>query len=216
MSDAFAFLPSWSHLLPFLAAALALNLTPGADMTYVISRSVAQGRSAGLASAFGIFTGAVVHTVLAAAGVSALLAASEVGFQVLKWAGAGYLVWLAIKLFRAKVSADELAAPRHAAIWRVWAEGVLVNLLNPKVAIFILAFLPQFTEPARGAVWAQILVLGMLFDVGGTAVNCAVAMLAGGFAQRLRARPRIVVWMNRTSGTVLGLLAARLACSHRS
>jgi threonine/homoserine/homoserine lactone efflux protein len=97
----------------------------------------------------------------------------------------------------------------------VWAEGVLVNLLNPKVAIFILAFIPQFTDPARGAVWAQIAVLGTLFNIGGTLINITVATVAGSLAGRLRARPRIQLWMNRVSGAVLALLALRLALSER-
>jgi threonine/homoserine/homoserine lactone efflux protein len=209
------FFPSWDRLVPFLAASLALNLTPGADMTYVLSRSVAQGRAAGIASSFGILTGAVGHTVLAAVGVSALLAASAIGFEVLRWAGAVYLAWLAFKLWRADASASAADSAAPVGLWRVWGEGVLVNLLNPKVAIFILAFLPQFTDPTRGPVWMQIAALGTLFNLGGTAVNCAVALVAGSFAQKLRARPRIRVWMNRVSGTVLGLLAVRLAFSQR-
>jgi threonine/homoserine/homoserine lactone efflux protein len=202
-------MPGWDQLLPFLAAALALNLTPGADMTYVLSRSVAQGRSAGIASSLGIFCGSAIHTMLAAAGVSALLAASEIGFQILKWAGCAYLAWLAFKLLRSRPTAEELAGAARTSLARVWAEGVLVNLLNPKVAIFILAFIPQFTDPARGAVWAQIAVLGTLFNIGGTLVNITVATVAGSLAGRLRARPRIQLWMNRVSGAVLALLALR-------
>ena len=215
MFDGLAFLPSADHLLPFMAAAIALNLTPGADMTYVISRSLAQGRGAGIASAFGIFGGSAVHTLLAAVGVSALLAASAVGFEILKWVGAAYLLYLAIKLFLEKVGPDGLAAAKPASLWRIWAEGVVVNVLNPKVALFILAFLPQFTEPAKGLVWAQILVLGTLFNISGTIVNCGVAVLAGGLAERLRRRPRIKVWMNRVTATILGALAVRLALSER-
>lgn len=215
MPDALAFIPSLDHLLPFMAAALALNLTPGADMTYVISRALSQGRGAGIASAFGIFGGSAVHTLLAAVGVAALLAASELGFQILKWVGAAYLLYLAIRIFLAKVGPDDLTAARPAGLWRIWAEGVVVNVLNPKVALFILAFLPQFTEPAKGAVWAQILVLGTLFNISGTIVNCAVAIVAGGLADRLRRQPRIKVWMNRVTATVLGALALRLAFSER-
>ena len=208
-------LPGWHLLLPFMAAALALNLTPGADMSYVLSRSLAQGRAAGVASALGIFGGSAIHTLLAAVGVSALLAASEVGFEILKWAGAAYLAYLAVRL--ALTSAERLAleATRRASLWRIWAEGVLVNLLNPKVALFILAFLPQFTEPAKGLVWLQILFLGTLFNVSGTLVNGTVAFVAGGLAAKLRAQPRIRVWMNRVTATVLGALAVRLALSER-
>lgn len=211
----FAFVPSADHILPFMAAAIALNLTPGADMTYVISRSLAQGRGAGIASAFGIFGGSAVHTLLAAVGVSALLAASELGFQILKWAGAAYLLYLAVKLFLEKVGPEDLAAARPASLWRIWAEGVVVNVLNPKVALFILAFLPQFTQPEKGLLWAQILLLGTLFNISGTVVNCSVAVVAGGLAERLRRKPRIKLWMNRITATILGALAVRLAFSER-
>lgn len=211
----FAFVPSADHILPFMAAAIALNLTPGADMTYVISRSLAQGRGAGIASAFGIFGGSAVHTLLAAVGVSALLAASELGFQILKWAGAAYLLYLAVKLFLEKVGPEDLAAARPASLWRIWAEGVVVNVLNPKVALFILAFLPQFTQPEKGQLWAQILLLGTLFNISGTVVNCSVAVVAGGLAERLRRKPRIKLWMNRITATILGALAVRLAFSER-
>lgn len=214
MTGTLDFIPL-DHLLPFMAAAIALNLTPGADMTYVISRSLAQGRGAGLASALGIAGGSAVHTLLAAVGVSALLAASELGFQILKWAGAAYLLYLAVKLFLARVGPDDLVAARPASLWRIWAEGVVVNVLNPKVALFILAFLPQFTEPARGLVWAQILVLGTLFNISGTLVNGGVALAAGRLSRRLRAEPRLKLWMNRVTGTILGFLALRLALSER-
>lgn len=215
MQDFAAVFPAWAQLLPFMAAAVALNLTPGADMTYVLSRALAQGRGAGIASALGIFGGSALHTILAAAGVSALLAASELGFQVLKWAGAAYLAWLAVKLLRSKAAAEALEQARPAPLLRIWAEGVLVNLLNPKVALFILAFLPQFTDPAQGPIWAQILLLGTLFNLSGTLVNGSVALVAGGLSARLRRQPRIRLWMNRITGTVLGLLAVRLALSER-
>lgn len=215
METLLAALPGWHLLLPFMAAALALNLTPGADMSYVLSRSLAQGRGAGVASALGIFGGSAIHTLLAAVGVSALLAASEVGFEILKWAGAAYLAYLAVRLLLTPAERLALEAARRASLWRIWAEGVLVNLLNPKVALFILAFLPQFTEPAKGAVWLQILFLGTLFNISGTIINAGVAFVAGGLAARLRARPRIRVWMNRVTATVLGALAVRLALSER-
>lgn len=210
-----SFMPGWSHLVPFLLAALALNLTPGADMTYVLSRSLAQGKAAGLASAIGIFTGSVVHTLLAAVGVAALIAASEIAYQVLIWVGAAYLVYLAIKLWREETNLDALQARRPASLTRIWVEGTFVNLFNPKVAVFILAFLPQFTEPARGHVWAQIIVLGTLFNISGTTVNAAVALAAGSLSDHLRQRPGIKRWMNRICATLLGALAVRLVTTSR-
>lgn len=209
------FLPDLAYLLPFFAAALALNLTPGADMTYVMTRGVAQGRAAGLASALGIFGGSAIHTLLAAIGVSALLAASELGFQILKYAGAAYLLYLAVRSFLKREEPMDATTSRPDRLWRVFLEGVLVNLLNPKVALFILAFLPQFVQPEKGAVWAQIVFLGTCFNISGTIVNAGVATAAARLSQRLRRSVSLRQWMNRITGTILGALAVRLILSSR-
>ena len=215
MHDLIPFLPSWGNLATFMAAALALNLTPGADMTYVMSRAIAQGRGAGLASALGIGGGSVLHTLLAAGGVSALLATSETGFLVLKYVGAAYLAYLAWRLLSKGESAADLAQRTPASLWRIFGEGVLVNLFNPKVALFILAFLPQFVEAERGLVWAQILLLGTLFNISGTTVNALVALATARLAHRLRGSVALRHWMNRICGAVLAALAVRLAISGR-
>lgn len=216
MHDLIPFLPSWENIAAFMAAALALNLTPGADMTYVMSRAVAQGRGAGLASALGIGGGSVIHAVLAAVGVSALLAASETGFLILKWVGAAYLLYLAIRMLTERVTQDSLQQQKQASLWRIFGQGVLVNLFNPKVALFILAFLPQFVEPAKGYVWAQILLLGTLFNISGTTVNAIVALIAAKAAERLKTSVRLKLWMNRICGVVLAGLAVRLALSGKN
>src|SRR5262245_32893341 len=161
-------MPDFANLLPFLAAALALNLTPGADMTYVIARSATQGRSAGIAASFGVAAGSLVHSFLAAFGVAALVAQSEAAFVAIKIGGALYLLYLAWKAIRASAAAIALKNLPPVGNGRVFAEGALTNLLNPKVALFILAFLPQFVDPARGSVVLQILVLGLIFNIGGT------------------------------------------------
>lgn len=214
-ADMPGFLPDLAYLLPFLAAALALNLTPGADMTYVMSRSVAQGRAAGLASAFGIFGGSAIHTLLAAVGVSALLATSELGFLILKYAGAAYLLYLAARSFLKREPPLDETAPQPDRLRRVFFEGVLVNLLNPKVALFILAFLPQFVQPEKGMVWAQIILLGTCFNISGTIINAGVAIAAARLSQRLRRSVGLRHWMNRITGTILGGLAVRLMLSSR-
>lgn len=207
-------LPGWASLAPFLLATLALNLTPGADMTYTIARAAAQGRWAGYASAMGIGMGCFVHTVAAAAGLAALLQAHPAAFVAIKWLGAAYLLYLAAKLLLAKPSteADALPARGHA---RVFWEATLVNVLNPKVAIFMLAFLPQFVDPARGPVWAQMLILGSLLNFGGIAINSTVASLVGLGAQRFQRSTRLQRTMNLVSGTLLGGLAVRLALTER-
>src|SRR6185295_14650948 len=201
-----------TQLLPFLAAALALNLTPGADMTYVIARSATQGRAAGIAASLGVSAGSVVHSVLAAIGVSALLQHSDAAFLVVKYAGAAYLLYLAWKAIR--TGSQAMAVDRNLArtsLRRVFAEGALTNLLNPKVALFILAFLPQFVDPSRGNAAIQILLLGAIFNIGGTSVNAIVACSASAAARAIGSSAGFGRWLNRISALVFVGLAVRLA-----
>jgi len=208
-------MPDLSTLLPFLAAALALNLTPGADMTYVIARSATQGRAAGIAASFGVSAGSLAHSLLAAFGVAALVARSDAAFLTIKTAGALYLLYLAWKAFRAGAQGLHLQAFAPVKLGRVFAEGALTNLLNPKVALFILAFLPQFVDPRKGSVIVQILVLGLIFNIGGTTVNVIVAASAGAAAGILRNSASFSRWLNRISGVVFIGLALRLAFAER-
>jgi threonine/homoserine/homoserine lactone efflux protein len=208
-------MPDFANLLPFLAAALALNLTPGADMTYVIARSATQGRTAGIAASFGVAAGSFAHSLLAAFGVAALVKQSEVAFLAIKIGGALYLLYLAWKAIRASANAVALKELPPVSTGRVFAEGALTNLLNPKVALFILAFLPQFVDPARGSVIVQILVLGLIFNIGGTTVNCIVAVSAGAAAGMLRGSERFARWLNRFTALVFVGLALRLAFAER-
>lgn len=205
-----------TSLWPFLVAALALNLTPGADMTYVIARTATQGRAAGVAASFGIAGGSVVHTTLAAFGVSAILAHSETAFIMVKTVGAAYLLYLAWKALANGTA--RAAAPRdlpRVSLWRLFAEGMLTNILNPKVALFILAFLPQFVDPKAGPVWLQILFLGTLFNISGTTVNCIVTLSTAAAAGLLRGSAGIGRWLNRLSALVFVGLAIRLALAER-
>lgn len=209
-------LPPWTLLAPFLIAALALNLTPGADMTYVLARSLGQGREAGIVSALGIAAGSAVHTLAAAVGLSAVLMHSQGAFTAVKLGGAIYLLWLAWKALREGGGAAAMAARPPAPLGRVFLEATLTNILNPKVALFILAFLPQFVAPRQGHVALQILVLGTIFNLGGTAVNLAVAL-------SMSAARSLVLgssWMRRGlawfSALVFVGLAARLALSERN
>ncbi len=205
-----------TQIVPFLAAALALNLTPGADMTYVIARSATQGRAAGVAASLGIAAGSAVHSVLAALGVSALLQHSEAAFLTVKYVGAAYLLYLAWKAIRA--GATTVATDRNlgrAGLWRVFIEGAVTNLLNPKVALFILAFLPQFVDPGRGNAAVQILILGALFNIGGTTVNGIVACFASAAARAIGNSDGFGRWLNRISALVFVGLAVRLALAER-
>jgi threonine/homoserine/homoserine lactone efflux protein len=214
-----SFAPDLATLIPFLVAALTLNLTPGADMTYVIARSAAQGRAAGISSAFGIAAGAFLHSLLAAIGLSALVLQSEAAFQIVKYAGAGYLLYLAWKAWRSGDAATAQALRPPAGLGRIFVEGLLTNLLNPKVALFILAFLPLFVDPARGSVAGQILFLGLLFNIGGTLVNIVVASLVDGITAALRSRSgrarQFTALMRRLSALVFLSLAIQFALGQR-
>ena len=214
-----AFIPELSRLLPFLVAALLLNLTPGADMMYVVARSVGQGRLAGVCSAFGISGGSLVHTVFAAVGLSALLMQSATAFQIVKYGGAAYLLYLAWKLWRSADSAAEIAQRQPASLVKVFFEGALTNVLNPKVALFVLAFLPQFVDPGSGAVAGQILFLGGLFNVGGTIINVAVALLFGWVrtlvVQESRSPGRLARTIQRASAGCLAAMGLFFAAGFR-
>lgn len=201
-------------LLLFLTAALALNLAPGPDMLYVSTRSLSQGRRAGVISALGIAAGSVVHTILIASGLAALLHAVPVAYDIVRYAGAAYLIWLGIQALRAKTDATSTLRVARADDWAIFRQGMITNLLNPKVALFFLAFLPQFTDPARGAVPLQIVLLGCLFNLSGTIVNVAVAWLTSSAGQLLKAArfARAFRWV---TGSVFIGLGVRLALGER-
>jgi threonine/homoserine/homoserine lactone efflux protein len=205
-----------SPLGPYVLACLALIATPGQDMLYVISRSLAQGRFAGLCSALGVCLGILVHTALAALGVGAILQASEALFVVLKLAGAAYLVYLGLRLVLArKATLDvDATATRLAPAQLIW-QGVLSNVTNPKIVLFFFAFLPQFIDPAAGHPTRDLLVLGVLYAALALPVKGAVGLAAGSLSERILRRPAALTWMNRASGTVLVGLGLRLAAAER-
>ena len=215
-----SFVPPLATLAPFFVAALTLNLTPGADMTYVIARSLGQGRAAGIISALGVSAGSLVHAMLAAVGLSALVLQSETAFQAIKYAGAAYLLYLAWKAWRATDGAASAAPRPPASLGRIFAEGALTNLLNPKVALFILAFLPLFVDPARGSVAGQILFLGLLFNTSGTTVNILVAACVGWLADAARRSTRgsfrFASLMRRASAVIFVFLAVQFALGQRT
>ena len=193
----------------FLAATLALNLTPGPDMLYVITRSATEGRAAGIVSSLGIATGCVVHTIVVAVGLAGLLAAVPTAFTAVRFIGAGYLVYLGVRRLIVRAGPG-LAAPLAPAPLRsVYRQGVITNVLNPKVALFFLAFLPQFVDRSAGGVSLQLAALGTLFNVSGTIVNVLVALAASG-AVRWTQGPA-AAWVSRASGLVFVGLGVRLA-----
>lgn len=205
----------FASLALFMTATLALNIAPGPDMLYVSTRSLAQGRRAGVISALGIAAGAVVHTVAIASGLAALLRALPLAYEIVRFAGAAYLIWLGVQALRGKAGPASSKTLDRASEWAVFRQGAITNILNPKVALFFLAFLPQFVDPARGSVALQIVVLGCLFNTSGTIVNIAVAHLAASAGRWLGARghvERIFRWLTASVFIGLGL---RLALGDR-
>jgi len=169
-------------LLVFAVAALALNFSPGPDMLYVISRTVQQGRKSGIVSALGIGVGTLVYTLTTALGLSALLLSVPLALNVIRYAGALYLVYLGLRMLLAKdvdAKRTNLDESPHTQLRDVFRQGVVTNLLNPKVALFFLAFLPQFVDETKGSVVFQLVALGLMFDTSGTSFNIIVAALAG-------------------------------------
>jgi threonine/homoserine/homoserine lactone efflux protein len=206
-------LPAWPVFLSFVVAGLALNIVPGADMTFITASAARGGRRDGIVAALGVGAGALVHICAAVLGLSAILASSQMAFDLIKYAGAAWLLWIAVSLVRARAATGQSAPPIVPA--RLFRAAMLVNILNPKVALFFLAFLPQFVDPAASLPAAQILCLGLWFDVAGTLVNIAVAFVAAGAAGRLRQ----VAWLGRAArwfaATIMGALAVQLALAAR-
>jgi threonine/homoserine/homoserine lactone efflux protein len=200
------------NLTLYIVASLALILTPGQDMIYVIGRSLAQGRVAGLCSAIGVIIGILVHTALAAIGVGAILQASETLFTVLKLAGAAYLVYLGIRMILTReVAIDTSAGGARATRLRLVLQGVLSNVTNPKIILFFFAFLPQFVDPASEHPTRSLIALGVLYALLGLPVKCAVALIAARLSDRMRRTPAALAWMNRACGALLVALGVRLA-----
>lgn len=204
-------LPSLPSFLAFLAAGLALNLTPGPDMLYCAARGAAEGKKAGIVSALGIGAGSLVHTAAAAVGLAALLATSAVAFEVIRWAGAAYLLWIAVQLWKQGELPPQADGLKRASLWRIFAQGAVTNIFNPKVALFFLAFLPQFVDPAGGHVALKLVALGLVFNTCGTVVNIAVGVLAGHAGAFFARRAGWWRWQNRIVAGLLGALALRLA-----
>jgi threonine/homoserine/homoserine lactone efflux protein len=206
-------MPAASTLLLFAVASLALLAIPGPAVFYVVTRSLTQGRTAGLVSVLGVETGTFAYALAAAAGLTGLIAASETGFTIVRFAGAAYLVYLGVRRLLER-DHGEAAAP--SARSRLFLRGLLVQLLNPKIAVFFLAFLPQFVDPDRGSVVAQSLLLGTLFTVLAILSDGAYVLLAGAVGRRLR-RGRGARRLARLSGGVyigLGVTAALSGSGH--
>lgn len=193
-------------LLTFMGAAFVLYVTPGADMMFTLASGMAGGPRAGVAAAAGISCGVFVHCCVAALGLAALVATTPVALDVIRWAGVAYLLWLAYRMWSEPA---ELSDQRgRASVWRAARQGFVTNILNPKVGLFVLAFLPQFTDPAIGPVWQQILILGAFLALGGVITDGLFGIFAGVMAAKMR---RFATILNKCAAMIFGGLAIRLA-----
>ncbi|ART63016.1 LysE family translocator [Kushneria marisflavi] len=197
----------------FLGAALMINLTPGPDMFYLMARSASGGRREGLAAGAGLWCGAMVHVLAAALGLSAIVMASATAFTAVKLAGALYLFYLGVQAIRnaGQQFQPPAASTRRASdAWGAFRQGVLVDLLNPKTALFFMAFLPQFVRPEAGPVAAQLLLLGTLTVAVAVPIELAIILGAARLSNGLRRRQRLTKWMDQLLGTVFIGLGLRL------
>jgi len=198
---------------PLFLTAVTLNLYPGPDTLYILGRSLSQGRGAGVVSALGIATGAVIHTLLGGIGLTAVVAASATAYQVVKWAGAVYLVWLGLSMLAAGPQGREQGAVPRQPLGRIYLQGMVTNVLNPKVALFFLALIPQFIAPGAVHPGTAFLALGLTFVTTGTMWCLVVALAAGALHRRLSGCGAAAAWLRRLGGGLLVALGARLAFS---
>lgn len=208
-------MPSLTTIALFSLAGLALAVVPGPAVTYIVTQSVDKGRRAGVVSALGVSTGGLVHVAAATAGLSALVASSATAFTAVKLVGAAYLILTGIRRIIEKDETVE-AEPEAASLRKLFTQGVVVNVLNPKTALFFLAFLPQFVSTERGPVALQVAFLGLLFVVIAALSDCAYAVLADLLAGRLRASPRAARARAWVSGGIFVALGVTAAAAHRA
>jgi threonine/homoserine/homoserine lactone efflux protein len=210
-------MPTIETALSFFGIAILLGLSPGPDNVFVLLHSALHGRMAGWVVVLGLCTGLLAHTIAVALGVAALFAASDTAFTVLKIAGAAYLTMLAMQAFRTPVGlqAGDHATSQSLSPWRGYARGVLMNLSNPKIVVFFLAFLPQFARPENGNLPLQLMILGLIFILATLLTFGVIACFAGTFGSYLRHSPRVQRYLHRTAGLVFLGLALRLVLTDR-
>ncbi|MCK9689671.1 LysE family translocator [Scleromatobacter humisilvae] len=205
------------HLWLFIVSGLLLNITPGPDSLFIMARSATQGWRAGFVACWGVGSGVFVHVFAAALGLSALLATSATAFAVVKVIGAAYLVWIGIGMLRARGEAAQAVdvAPRVLRYRDIFRQGFLTNVLNPKVALFFLAFVPQFIAPDAPSKPLAFIVLGAIFDINGMLWCHALALFTAFASRRLNVDAAVGRWLNRTMGAVFVALGAKLALASR-
>jgi threonine/homoserine/homoserine lactone efflux protein len=204
-----------STLLYFLGASMALTAAPGPDNTFVVAQGISRGRKAAMVTALGMCSGVSVHTTAAALGISAILYSSATAFQVLKYAGAAYLFYLAWR----SLKEERILLPRGGAggegLWRLFRRGFIMNVINPKVALFFLAFLPQFVSPGTESAAAWMFILGLIFMAQAVVVFSIIGWLSGSIGDAVARRPRIARWFGRLTAGVFVSLGIRLALAER-
>lgn len=207
---------SLAHWSAFFVAAFLLNISPGPDMAFILSHTVKGGKKAGTAAMLGIWTGAFCHVLFAAAGLTAIVATSATAFSVAKWIGVAYLVWLGVQALRSDGGSLLIERKgKRESTGAVYRQGVFIDLLNPKVATFFLAFLPQFVVEGAGPVWAQLAIHGVLIVVVAAFVEPPIILLSDKVTERLRQSRSLRVWLDRVFGFVLISLGVKLAMSGR-
>jgi threonine/homoserine/homoserine lactone efflux protein len=202
-------------LLPFFAASVLLGIAPGPDNIFVLTQSALHGRGAGLVVMLGLCTGLIVHSIAVALGVAVIFQTSAVAFSALKFLGAGYLMYLAWQAFHASAAKFEAELIPEANLWKLYRRGIIMNITNPKVSIFFLAFLPQFADQSRGPISLQLLLLGGVFIIATILVFGSIALLAGTLGLWLNRSQRAQNIMNRVAGAVFVCLALRLATTEQ-
>jgi threonine/homoserine/homoserine lactone efflux protein len=206
-----------TDLVLFVLAGILLNITPGPDTLYIIGRTASQGLRGGTVAALGISAGLLVHALAAAVGLSAVLSASAAAFTVIKWIGAAYLIYLGISLLTGRPSiAQPASGPAPATLRTVFFQGFLTNVLNPKVALFFLAFLPQFVDPGASSKVLALMFLGLVFNINGTLWNLFVAWLAARMTRRLNRSGYLALWLQRAVGALFVYLGIRLVAADES
>ena len=200
---------SSADLLIFLTAALSLNLTPVNDMMYVLGQSLKGGARSGISASLGIAGGSLIHLGFVALGVAVILAQYPLLFDLIRYAGACYLIWIAYTTLTSPISALAQDEKQRGTI-AAFRDGVIVNLFNPKIIVFMFAFLPPFVRPENGSPLLQLFMFGMIFNVGGTIINCIVALFAGNIGAALSTSLNFRRWFSRISAGLFVLLAARL------
>jgi threonine/homoserine/homoserine lactone efflux protein len=204
-------MPDTTQLSLFLVAAMVLTITPGPDNIYVLTRGIAQGRSAALAAAAGFSLGNLGHTLFAILGLSALLASSTTLFGLVKLAGGGYLIWIGWKLWRSSGTIETGREMKTVRPWLIFRQSVIANILNPKVAVFFIAFFPQFISTEKGHIPLQMLTLGCLFVVQTFIIFGLIGWFAGSLGVWLQRRPKTGRWLDRGAGSILIGLGLKLA-----